>query len=114
MENESHEDFIERHLKIIKNKISKLNTMYDPRTNDIGYDPVKETKDKIASLGHPFVIEGVWVTFALPNNKTLRITFKQATRQKDVNLKALIEAAINQDEIKAGLKLPTQERESDI
>jgi len=88
--------------------------MHDPRTNDIGYDPVKENKEKIAECGYPFVIEGNWVTFALPNEKTLRITFKQAHRRKLADLKKLIEVAINQDEIKSGLVAPTADREADM
>lgn len=91
--------------------------MHDPRTNDIGYDLRAEIKNKLKDCGYPvdFVeLPGItMVKFDLPKGN-LAISIKQASRHPMANIKALIEAAINQDTIKAGLPQPTAEREADF
>ena len=91
--------------------------MIDPREN-ILHDPREELKEKLNDCGYPYeTVEKfsmTMVTFNLPDDKKMSISIKQASRQPIANIKGLIDAAMNQDAIKAGLPKPTAERESDI
>ena len=80
--------------------------MIDPRENT-PYDPREELKEKLKDCGYPYELVEEYgttmVRFDLPKPARMSMTIKQASKQPMANIKALIEAAMNQDEIKAGL-----------
>lgn len=76
--------------------------MIDPRENT-DFDPRQELKDKLKDCGYPieFIeLHGMQlVKFELPKGE-LSISIKQASKRPMADIKALIDAAMNQDEIK--------------
>jgi hypothetical protein len=75
--------------------------MIDPRENK-PFDPRQEVKDKLKDCGYPFEIteaNGMTVVkFDLPTG-ALSISIKQAARKPMADIKALIDAAMNQEKI---------------
>ncbi len=90
--------------------------MHDPRENT-AYDPRQELKDKLQDCGYPYECVEMpaltMVKFTLPAGH-LQITIKQALRKPMADIKALIDAAMNQEEIKEHLPIPTIDREADM